>query len=412
LTDTPYAPLGRGLIAGRQPLLARARIWLFCAICFALPMKASFVYTLSVLLLLVWLAEGKLGEKARDILGSRLCLAFAAYCLIVFLSILWTKDTSEGWRMARRQFPLLLFMLYWSSADPRYRERYISAFLAGLCVCALLAHYNWIQLYWFPDWPRGIRVFKGPDDTAPFVDRIMYAPLLALGAYFSLRRVTFAAAMPARILALAIAALLVSNLLISGGRAGVMMFAALCIALAFERIKARARAALLCAVLLPIGFVSAYGTSNYFAQRVDAAVTDFRTFNENPATSVGLRIVYGVTSFRMFMNHPFLGVGGGDFEHEYGHNKPQRWQATADPFNPHNQFLMTAATTGLLGLAALFCIVYFAVRSRKDVRTLSMLAGFAVVCLFESYLWRSNTALAFAVLMAVLTLGRGETRTG
>lgn len=375
-------------------------------------MKASFVYTLSALLLLAWLAEGRLTDKASEILASPLCLAFAGYFLVVAASILWTNDTTQGWRMVRRHIPLLLFPLYWSSADRRYRERYISAFLAGLSVCALLAYYNWAQLYWFPDWPRGIRVFKGPDDTAPFVDRIMYAPLLALGAYFSLRRATLAKAMPARLGALALAGLLIVNLFMSGGRAGVVMFAALCIALAFERIRAKAKAVVLCLVLLPALFLAAYGTSDYFAMRVNAGVNDFQTFRDNPSTSVGLRIVYGVTSLRMFLSHPLGGVGGGDFEEEYAQNTPERWQQVAVPFNPHNQFLMTASTTGLLGLAALFAMAWFAARSRKDARTLSLLAGFAVVCLFESYLWRSNTALAFSALVAALSLGSGEEREG
>lgn len=394
----------------RLSVLGSARIWLICAICFTLPMKASFVYTLSALLLAVWLAEGRLLGKAREILASPLCLAFAGYCLIVTLSILWTDDTAEGWRMARRHIPLLLFLLYWSSADRRYRERYISAFLAGLAVCALLAYYNWAQHFWFPDWPRGIRVFKAVDDTAPFVDRIMYAPLLALGAYFSLRRAVLPGAALARLGWLALAGLLVANLFMSGGRAGVVMLATLCIALAFERIRARAKAVVLCLALLPALFLAAYSTSDYFATRVNAGLNDFQSFRDNPSTSVGLRIVYGVTSLRMFLSHPLVGVGGGDFEEEYARNTPELWQELAVPFNPHNQFLMTASTTGLLGLAVLFTIAGLAVRSRKDARTLSVLAGFAVVCLFESYLWRSNTALAFSVLIAVLSLGSGEER--
>lgn len=364
-------------------------------------MKASFVFVLSALLLLVWLWEGRFTEKGRDIFNSKLCLAFLAYYLVFILGMLWTEEVATGWAMVDRQTPFLLFLLYWSCAEPEYRERYLLALIAGLSVCALLANYNWLQLHLFPEWPRGIRVFKGPSDTAPFVDRILYAPILALGAYFSLSRV-FTTSGIARIVAIGATCLLAVNLSFSGGRSGMVMFAALCIALVFERIKKFRWALFICVVVMPVIFLSAYKTQDYFAQRVDHAISDIRVFNENPNTAVGLRLVYWTTSFHVFTQHPLLGVGSGDFQKEYTLAKPAKWASTPDSFNPHNQFLMVAVTTGVLGLLALLGIFYSAVRSGGDTRMRSVMIGFAVVCLFESYLWRSNTALAFSAIVAAL----------
>ena len=384
------------------------RVWLLSAICFALPMKASFVYVLSGLLLLVWLAEGGIAEKIKNILRSRVCLAFLAYYLIFLLAMLWTEDVTTGWRMVERQKPFLLFLLYWSSAEPEYRERYISAFIAGLIVCAVLAHYNLMQLYWFPDWPRGVRVFKSIGDTAPFVDRIMYAPILALGAYFSLHRAVFSISMSSRLCAIGITSLLLSNLSFSGGRAGMVMFIVLCIALVFQRIAARRKALVICAVFLPLFFFSAYNTSGFVAERIDNAIADIRVFDKNPNTSVGQRLVYWTTSFQLFIRNPVIGVGSGDFQKEYAKIKPERWQATPDSYNPHNQFLMTAALTGLIGLMLLLFIFYSAAVSGNDARTKTVLIGFAAVCMFESYFWRSNTALTFSAILAALLVNAGS----
>lgn len=372
------------------------------AICFVLPMRASFVYIFSALLLLVWIAEGRWSEKFREILSSRLCIAFMAYYGVFVLAMLWTENTAAGWQMIDRQTPFLLFLLFWSSADGQYRERYLAAFLAGLCVCALLAHYNWIQLHWFSDWPRGVRVSKGPDDTAPFIDRLTYAPILALGAYFSLRTAVFSIDRRRVILAIIISGLLISNLFFSGGRAGLVMLAILCCMLAIERTKAWGKALLFSAILIPVVFLSAYSTQNYFAQRVDSAIEDIRTFEKNPNTSVGIRFVFWATSFRIFLQNPVLGVGSGDFPKEYANNKLERWSSTRDIRNPHNQYLFIAATTGLLGLTALFYLFYVATFFGSDMQTKSMVVGFAVVCLFESYLWRSNTAMTFSVILAAL----------
>lgn len=385
--------------------LERARIWIFSGICFVLPMKASFIYILSALLLLVWLAEGGVIERGKSIGRSRLCRAFIAYYLIFVVAMLWTEDVSAGWKMVDRQTPFLLFILYWSSAEPAYRERYISAFIAGLSLCALFAHYNFLQLSWFPEWPRGVRVLKGVSDTAPFVDWIMYSPILALGTYFSLGRVVSSFGTAKCVRATLVALLLLSNLSFAGGRAGIVMFLALCIALVFEKIAARRTALVVCAVLFPLIIYGAYKTSDLFASRIDHAITDIQTFDQNPSTSVGLRLVYWTTSFQLFIRNPVLGVGSGDFKNEYAKIKPERWRSTPDSYNPHNQFLLTAVTTGLMGLMALLYIFFSAATTSQDARTKSMLIGFAVVCMFESYFWRSNTALTFCVILAALSAG-------
>lgn len=374
-----------------------------------LPMKASFVYVLSALLLLVWILEGGFSEKLRNILRSKLCWAFFSYFLIFVIGMLWTDDVTSGWAMVRRQIPLLLFLLYWSSAESKFRENYITAFIAGLSVCAILASYNMLQLHWLQEWPRGIRVFKGNADTAPFVDRILYTPILALGIYFSLWRV-FSDEGAARILAITTSCLLALNLLFSGGRAGMVMFVALIIILIFQRTKKLAAAIIFCIVVIPLTSFFAYNADGYFAHRVDQAISDIHTFKENPNTSVGLRLVYWTTSFHVFLQHPLIGVGSGDFQKEYTQAKPAKWADTPNSYNPHNQFLMTAVTTGLVGFLILVGVFSAAIRGSNDKRMKAIILGFVVVCLFESYLWRSNTALTFSVIVAVLAISRNEMR--
>ncbi len=385
------------------------RVWLLSAICFVLPMRVSFIYILSFILLIVWIAEGGLRNKIKEVSQSRLCRAFAAYYCVFIIGMIWTSNVPAGWQMVDRQTPFLLFLLYWSCVDPRFRERYVQAFIAGATVCALLAHYNLLQLTLFPEWPHGIRVDKSSEDTAPFVDRIMYAPILALATYFCMRYALFSQTFNTRIFAVAVSGILLSNLLFSGGRAGMTMFAALAVILVFEKVKALGKAMAISCVLFTLMFYSAYKVSDYFAERIDAGITDIKSFNENPNTSVGQRLVYWTTSFKLFTNNPLLGVGSGDFQEEYARIKPKRWEATPDSFNPHNQFLMTAATTGVLGLSFLLLIFYYAIQYRVDKRTLALMIGFAVVCLFESYLWRSNTSLTFAVMIAALTFKEEKT---
>lgn len=379
------------------------RVWIFCAICFVLPMKASFIYTMTFFLILCWLAEDGIKERLKRISGFSVCWAFLAYYLVYLIALLWTEDVESGWGMIGRQAPFLLFLIYWSSIDIEQKERYVFAFLSGLGVCAVLAHYNFLQIYFFPNWPVGIRVEKDFVDTAPFIDRLNYAPILGLGCYLALHRF-FSASGKGKIFSLAIFLLLLSNLLFCGGRAGMLIFVVMCVVLVFERIKNRNKAALFCIFLLPTLFGLAYKASPIFAARVNQGISNLQNFDKNPDTSMGQRLVFWTTSFHLFQNHPFLGVGSGDFANEYAKEKAKepQWAVTPDTRNPHNQYVMTGATTGLLGLSFLFLIFLGIYKAAKnEIRARAILTGYLAVCLVESYLWRSNTALTFSVLMAV-----------
>lgn len=381
---------------------SQSRHFILTAICFTLPMKVAFVYFFSAVLLLVWILEGHVRQQLRNILHSKLCMAFFAYFFIYFLSMLWTENIAAGWDMLSRQKAFLLFPLFWTCAEAKYRERYITGLIAGLVVCAILAHYNWAQLHWFPEWPRGIRVFKSAEDTAPFVDWIMYVPILSLGTYLCIRRIFLSATKKDRAIASLAAILLLSNLSFSGGRAGMVMFAVLLLMLVFELIKKRFAALIFSVIFFPLIFLTLYTTQEFFAKRVDVGISDLKTLDQNPHSSVSLRLIYWATTSKIFVSHPLIGVGAGDLKDEYARIKPEKWKTTPDSYNPHNQYLMTAATTGLLGLIPLFLIFYYAARGKCDLRLYAVLAGYAAVCIFESYLWRSNTAMTFSLLIAIM----------
>lgn len=374
---------------------------LLMAVCFVLPMRVSYVYILSGLLLFSVIFAGELRGRLSFIIHSRSCQMAVSYFCVVLVSMLWTDDYSAGWHFVGRHIPFLLFGLYWSVSSVTIRERCLNAFILGLVVCALMAHYNWLQQFYFPDWWRGVRVFKSPEDTAPFVDRIMYAPILALGACVALDRLMSSFFTKFFLLWLFVVALLLSNLAFSGGRAGMVAFSVMFVLMVFVRYSFSFRALVVAFSVLLMAFSFLYSGQDYFRARVDATVGNLIDFENSHNTSEGQRLIYWRTSAEMFLKNPFVGVGAGDFQSEYVKARPARWADTPDSYNPHNQFLLTAATTGVLGLGVLGAFLLSLLRVSNDRRTLVLMIGFAVASMFESYLWRSNTCLTFMVLMAV-----------
>lgn len=392
--------------------LAAVQSWLLAAIFFCIPIQVAPAYILSAALLVVWLVDGRLGAKLRALGAEPLVWIFAGYHAILLASMSWTTDTEWGWRMVSRQNFFLLFALYLSVARPAHFGRYVSAFLLSIALCETLAFYNWAQMHWVPDWPRGIRVDKGPLDSAPFVDRILYAPVLAFAGYLAGHRMLFEARRAReRLMYATLLLATVVNLAISGGRAGVVGFLALLVLLMIQRWTHRPIRAVLAATALVVSvFVAAYSGSSYFEQRVDQAIAELESPDDASDASVRLRLVYAQNAWRLFVEHPWFGVGIGDYPQEYERVNAEHSPQWPPAWNPHNQYLYALSAAGLPGgiLLGLVLLVPLLRRGPADGRERirkALPVLFIVICLSESYLLRSNTSLMYALFTAAAWCG-------
>ncbi|MBX3592475.1 MAG: O-antigen ligase family protein [Burkholderiaceae bacterium] len=386
--------------------------WLLAAVFFCIPVQIAPAYVLSAAMLALWTIEGRFGEKLGELAREPLVWVVPGYYGVLLLSMLWTDDSSWGWQMVQRHKFFLLFPLYFSVARAEHFGRYVAAFLASIALCEALAFYNWTQLYLWPGLPEGIRVDKNPDDTAPFVDRIFYTPALALAGYLAGHRLLFDAnGTRERILYGALLAVTTLNLLIAGGRAGMVGFLALLALLAFQRLARRPVVAAWVASALVVGvLIGGYYGSSYFRKRVDMAADQVVHYEERPNTSVGLRIVYTLNALRIYAEHPLLGVGIGDYPREYERMNALHTPGWEPAWNPHNQYLQMLTAAGIPGGLALVLVLFYPLlrrgppdgreRIRRAVPVLMI-----TICLFESYLLRSNISMMYMLFTAALWRG-------
>lgn len=398
----------------------RARIpainsWLLAGLFFTIPIQIAPAYIFTTLMLILWVLEGRFGEKWQTLKTEPLAWIFVAYYGVYLLSLLWTTDMTWGWRMVGKQFFFLLFPLYFTVARREHFWRYVAAFLLGTAMCEVFAYYNWLQLNVWPDLPNGIRAEKGADDTAPFVDRIMYAPALALAGYLAGHQFLFStASRRMRVLYALLFVATVVNLVFSGGRAGLVGFFALLAVLVFQRFARRPfLAAIAACLVVGIVGVAAYETNGYFRQRADFAIDDIQHYDTRINTSVGLRMTYAMNALRIFKNNPLIGIGAGDYPVEYEKMNARYTPQWTPAWNPHNQYLLALTSVGLIGGIAVLLTLGYALfrRNPQDGRQRIRIAVpllFIVICLFESYLMRSNTSMMYVVFSAALWRGVRE----
>lgn len=396
----------------------RARIplinsWLLAAVFFTIPTHVAPAYILSAFILLFWLLEGRFAEKFAELRQHPVFWVMWGYFLVFPISLLWSDNLAWGGKMIGKEIFFFLFPLYLSVARREHVKIYIAAFIAAVTISELLAYYNWLRLHFFPELPPGIHKNKESWEIAPFVNHIMYNPILAFGAYLLGHALLFERqGMIKRFSYGAFLITMTVNMFISGGRAGQVAFLFMIALLILQRLARRPILAAIAALTLTAGlFMTAYQASDLFKQRVDMAVHEVMNYQQAVNTSVGLRINLAANSSRMFLEAPLLGVGVGDFPKEYERINAEHSPEGIIGWNPHNQYLLKLASAGLLGGIALIMLLvlppYLARHADDGLGRIRIALPllFAVICLSESYLVRSNTSLMFVLFMAVLYAG-------
>jgi O-antigen ligase len=389
-----------------------ANSWLLGLLAFVLPLSTSALSVAALLILLLWLIEGNFWEKCAETVFTPVAVAVLAYLSLVCLGLLWTNNPAEGFAVLQDHWKIALLPVFLTTARFERRSFYIACFLAGMTAAMLLTYLAWFDLLHYAD--------VSPAHLTPKTFHVIYNPLLAFAVYLTFHAALWGGHEGRRRQALFVLAGLMScNMFITEGRTGQAVFFVL-ISLLLAQIftKKRFRAVLAVSLLLPAGAATCYLASPVFQQRVDAALEEIAGFQENPNTSVGQRLQFCENSFALFRQHPWLGVGTGDFRAAYAEiNNKQSPQVVATD-NPHNQYLLSAVMLGLPGLLALlllFATMLQQARANQD-RSLQRVCFafplfFLVIMLAESYLKVYQTGFFFALLAAVLYKKEPEQKT-
>ena len=380
----------------------RINVWLPALLAFALPLSTSALSVLAIAILLLWLIEGNFREKFREIFSNTVVLAVLAFLAVLILGLLWSPDVGAGLEVIRARWKIALLPVFLTAISLEKRSLYCNFFLAGLTAAMCLTFLAWFDLIHF----GGL----SPEHLTRKTSHIIYNPLLAFGIYLVLHEAVWGGRKAVVRSALFIlAGVMIFNMFITEGRAGQLAFFVLMVLFLFQLFKRnRLKAVLAICLLLPALFAAGYFFSPVFQERVDVACKEISQFHDNPDTSVGLRLLFWGNSCDMIRRHPWIGVGTGGFQISYAWTNWARtpWHIATD--NPHNQYLLVAATVGIPGAVIMLLIFVAMFRQAWLMRDKWQRVRFAfplfflTIMLTESYLKVYETAFLFALFSAVL----------
>lgn len=364
------------------------------------PWSTSLGEILAVLLVVVWMAQGGFQDKLSRIASNHFALMAIAFFLWHVMGLLWTEDLDRGLSMTSKALNFLLIPITLTLAPREHLPRAILAFVASMSILGIIII---------------VKVLSG---LPPSLRTISHAPFLAFAVYLAAtyyRDGTGLSRTGKSLLVLA-GLIMTAALFATTGRAGHLLFFALFSLFIFQIFKRKALFAAFAAMILgAVLFAGMYQISDPFRLRLNQAVSDVRNYQKQEATSVGLRIWFTLNTMEIIRQHPWLGVGTGDYFTEYAKVNQVRSPGLANTTNAHNMYLQVWAQLGLAGLLLMLALFHFQIMAA--LRTADPLArhvgiafplSYLLLMFSDTYLMGHFTLLFFVVFSAYLPVGMGK----
>ena len=373
---------------------------------FLFPLSVFAGNLLAILLISLWLYEGKFKEKLEEILQNKVIVAYLLFFLAHIFGLLWSDNWFRGVEVVRKmlEYGVLLPVLY-TLIKPENRRTYLYTFLSSITFIVLTSDLIWLEL---------IEPFKNASvhNPTPFMTHITHTPLVAFGS-FIIGNLIFDSKVKSvtnkKFVFLILLFILFSiNVFITEGRTGQIAYIVLFFLLFFQNFELTIKNLLKIFIGISLILIAAYNLSEAFNKRLHQAIDEINNYQNNPHTNVGIRIKFAENSIPFILENPFFGVGTGDFSSEYKKVNDIKSPTLPVPNNPHNMYIIILGQLGLFGLFLLFYGFYqqFKCRDKKDFFTKRLGSGlivfFLLINLGDSYMLGHFTSFVFVFLTALL----------
>jgi predicted lipopolysaccharide heptosyltransferase III len=375
----------------------------------SLPISVALDNLLFVVLLLAWIAGGRLREKLAAVRANPAALAALGFFGLLLAGMAWGPGGArEGWYYIGKYKELILVaVLAGVVAGERDKRLALAAFLGAMAVTLVLSYAIWLGVL-----PVEYLHNRTQDNPTVFKLHITHNVLMALAAFLAADQAVRARSRRWRLLCAAGTLLAAFNVLFMvQGRIGYLILGVL--ALYLGAVHWRWRGALVAAAVSVAVLGAAHLASAPLFGRVALVGSEMQDWDAGGAqgTSTGLRMNYYRTTASIVREHPLFGVGTGGFIAAY--RDKVRGTGLPESNNPHNQYLLTAAQLGIVGLGALLAMFILMWRQAARVEPAAGVAARALVltialgCLLNSFLIDHVEGLLFAWMAGVLLAAPG-----
>lgn len=387
---------------------AQILAWLAFLIGFGLPISTAFDNIAAGLLLLAWAVTGDWQQRWQRLCNNPASYAVGGLLLLAAVGMVWSLgSTKETLRYFEKYAALLLALcLFTVSFERSHRQLALRGFAGAALLTAIVSFgfkFGIVPASWFPQ--------RLPSNPAIFKLHITHGFFVAIGAYFLMIEAMQSTDRRWRVGLVLAALLTAANVLVIEGRTGYLVLAVLLAYLFIQRFRWRG-AAVSVVILAATVLVAQQFPESAAMRRMATGMEELKAWQRGDrveeTSSMGVRMQFATTSLGMIAARPFLGVGTGGFEAAYRAATPE---GNVVSNNPHNQYLLTTAQFGMVGLLVLLTLFatlwHASARFEFHDRLLAqgVLLAYLVGNLFNSFLYDHSEARFFAWSIGLLFAG-------
>lgn len=367
--------------------------------------SSIFIVLLVLSLFYAWPEWKRLTDSEKG-----LCLAMVMFFVAALLSFINSDDISKSWARLERLLRILAFIpLY------LFFRRLRLDYLQPLSLGAIAAGPVLLGLAFFT--MVGDRA-SGAYNVILFGDYAAYVCVLVLGAIALQPKHWALMAVPLLSLGCAAYAMVLSGT--RGAWVAPLLAVAVLIVHLITNPQSNQRTKLSAAVvaLLALIGLAAFSQHPQIQTRLASAVAEFQGYwsGSNPHTSLGFRFQMWEAATKMWLQHPFIGTGLGDYSKELAQMIASGESKMTEHFGEaHSLYFEFLGTTGLLGFIscvfALFILPSWIFlkhsRSRHSnnavaITGLLLVVSFAAFGLTQNWLGRSSITSVYMMMLALL----------
>lgn len=374
---------------------------IFCVVlcCFFIPFSTSLMGATATLAVVFWLLSGDVLTLPR-LLGQNVSvlLAIALFLLLIIGVTYSPAPLSDALAFLKKYRELVYFAIVVSLfvANEGAAKLAEDSFVAG-CIVLLFVSYG-IFFSIIPSERFGHSI----------VYHITHSFFMAILAFWCLQR-TFDSKQYVYFWLGIFIATTVNLFYIAPGRTGMLVYLALVLLSVFQRLSWKKSVPAMLLIFLAIGI--AFMTSSNFSNRVTEAFKEVKEYQASwSRTSLGMRLDWVRNGLELIEQRPAFGHGTGSFRIVQDKMLKKKRDHSLPTDNPHNEYILIAVQTGLVGL-----FVFVALLASQFISTLKLqpqrryllqgvIVAMAIGSLMNSFLFDSHPGHFYAIVSAILAV--------
>lgn len=335
-------------------------LFLTLSLAFVMPLSRAAISFFILALGVIWLIEGNFKRKFEQIKSSKVLVLIGIFYLIVVVSAILSSNTDTALKFVRLYAYWIVIFVIATSLKKEYISSVITAFLLGMLVSEIIAYGVFFDIWKFGNATK--------EYLSPFMMHIDYSVFLAFTSMILFNRIISKDYIfKEKLFLFLFFCSTTGNLFLSVGRTGQVAFIFAIIVMFFLYYRLHIKTIIYSFLSLLIIFTIAFNSSDIFEKRVNLAKTDIEKIIDGDLySSWGIRVAYWMVSYEILKDNPILGVGIGDYkeaivetlEKEKFDNLPQEMKDFMKEYHVHNQFLMIAVQTGVIGTIVIILLFY------------------------------------------------------